>query len=54
VQEAMASKSMQDCHVACVLTNSLFTPAAIELAKKNLVILWDRTKLQKFIEKAES
>ena len=54
VQEVIASKSLHDCHVACVLTNSSFTPAAIELAKKNLVILWDRNKLQKFIDKANS
>lgn len=54
VQEVIASKSLHDCHVACVLTNSTFTPAAMELAKKNLVLLWDRTKLQKFIEKANN
>lgn len=53
VQEVIASKSLHDCHVACVLTNSSFTPAAIELAKKNLVILWDRRKLQKFIDNAQ-
>lgn len=52
VQEVIASKSLHDCHVACVLTNSSFTPAAVELAKKNLVILWDRKKLQKFIDNA--
>ena len=53
VQEVIASKSLHDCHVACVLTNSSFTPAAVELAKKNLVILWDRKKLQKFIDNAQ-
>ena len=53
VQEVIASKSLHDCHVACVLTNSSFTPAAVELAKKNLVILWDRKKLQKFINNAK-
>ena len=26
VQEVIASKSLHDCHVACVLTNSTFTP----------------------------
>lgn len=52
VQEVIASKSLHDCHVACVLTNSSFTPAAVELAEKNLVILWDRKKLQKFIDNA--
>ena len=54
VQEVIASKSLHDCHVACVLTNSSFTPAAVELAKKNLVILWDRKKLQKFIDNAKA
>lgn len=53
VQEVIASKSLHDCHVACVLTNSSFTPAAVGLAKKNLVILWDRKKLQKFIDNAK-
>lgn len=52
VQEVMASKSLHDCHVACVLTNSTYTPAAVELAKKNLVILWDRSKLKMLIDKA--
>ena len=52
VQEVLASKSLHDCHVACVLTNNSFTPAAYELAKKNLVILWDRNKLQEFINRS--
>lgn len=51
VQEVMASKSLHDCHVACVLTNSTFTPSAEELAKKNLVILWDGNKLKDFLSK---
>ena len=54
VQEVIASKSLHDCHVACVLTNSSFTPAAVELARKNLVILWDRNKLKNFIDKANT
>ena len=52
VQEVIASKSIYDCHVACVLTNNYFTPAAVELAKKNLVLLWDRNKLKKIINDA--
>lgn len=52
MQEVMASKSLHDCHVACVLTNSTYTPAAVELAKKTLVILWDRSKLKMFIDNA--
>lgn len=53
VQEVIASKSLHDCHIACVLTNNFFTPAAIELANKNLVILWDRNTLQNFIDNAK-
>ena len=49
VQEVIASKSLHDCHVACILTNNTFTPAAKELARKNLVILWDGIKLKDFI-----
>ena len=51
IQEVMASKSLHDCHVACVLTNSTFTPSAEELARKNLVILWDGNKLKDFLSK---
>ena len=53
VQEVLASKSLHDCHVACILTNNTFTPAAEELAKKNLVILWGENKLKSFIERAK-
>ena len=53
VQEVMASKSLHDCHVACILTNNSFTPAALELARKNLVILWGGDKLKEFIERAK-
>lgn len=52
VQEVIASKSLHDCHIACVLTNSVFTPAAEELARKNLVLLWDGDKLKELLEKA--
>lgn len=50
VQEVIASKAMNDCHVAAVLTNNTFTKSAKELANKNNVLLWDRDKLQDFIE----
>lgn len=49
VQEAFAGKTFYGCHVAVVLTNRYFTPAAKELAKKNDVILWDRDKLNDMI-----
>lgn len=50
VQEVIGSKSMNDCHVAVVLTNNTFTKSAKELAKKNNVLLWDGEKLQELIE----
>jgi restriction system protein len=52
VQEVLASKSLHDCHVACILTNNTFTMAAEELARKNNVVLWGSDKLKEFIEKA--
>ena len=53
VQEVFAGKSFYECHVGVVLTNQYFTKAAIELAKKNGIILWDRKKLMELIEKAK-
>ena len=53
VQEVIASKSLHDCHVACILTNNTFTPAAEELARKNLVILWGGNKLKEFIDRTK-
>lgn len=45
VQEAFSGKSFYNCMVAAVLTNNYFTNAAIETAKANNVLLWDRNKL---------
>lgn len=53
VQEIYAGKTYYQCHVGIVLTNRQFTPAAIDLAKKNGIILWDRSKLLELIEKAK-
>ena len=53
VQEAFAGKSIYNCQVAAVLTNRLFTQGAIDAAKATGVLLWDRNKLQSFIENAE-
>lgn len=50
VQEVIGSKTMNDCHVAVVLTNNYFTSSAKELAKKNNVLLWDRNKLKELID----
>ena len=52
VQEVFAGKAFYECHVGIVLTNRYFTKSAIELAKKNGIILWDRTKLIELIENA--
>lgn len=45
VQEAVAAKGMYGCTEAMVVTNSTFTRAAVELARANRVVLWDRTRL---------
>ena len=50
VQEAFAGKTFYDCHVGIVLTNQHFTSHAIELAKKNGIVLWDRNKLLTMIK----
>ena len=51
VQEVIGSKSMNNAHVAAVLTNNYFTKSAKELANKNNVLLWDRKKLGEMIKK---
>ena len=45
VQEAVAAKGMYRCTEAMVVTNSTFTRAAVELARANRVVLWDRDRL---------
>lgn len=45
VQEAYAGARFYNCDIAAVLTNSTFTPAAIELAKKTHVVLWDNNHI---------
>ncbi len=50
VQEAFAGAKYYDCHVPVVLTNRYFTRSAQELAEKVNVLLWDRDKLDRFIE----
>lgn len=54
VQEVFAGKTFYECHVGVVLTNQHFTKAAIELAKKNGILLWDRKKLIDLIKKASN
>lgn len=50
VQEAFSGKSFYNCMVAAVLTNNYFTNAAIETAKANNVLLWNREKLIDFLK----
>ncbi|MEN6460409.1 MAG: restriction endonuclease [Syntrophomonas sp.] len=45
VQEAVAAKGYYDCSAAMVVTNSVFTKQAAELARANGVILWERNDL---------
>jgi restriction system protein len=47
VQEAVGAKGYYRCDTAWVITNSRFTPAAIELARANDVELFDRDRLVK-------
>lgn len=52
VQEVSAGKLYYHCHVGVVLTNSIFTKGATELAKAADVLLWDSYKLHELIENA--
>lgn len=52
VQEVFAGKTFYECHIGIVLTNQYFTKSAIELAKKDGIVLWDRKMLLKLIENA--
>ena len=53
VQEAYSGKEYYKCHIGAVLTNSYFSPHAIEQAKSSGILLWDRNTLIKMIEKAK-
>lgn len=50
VQEAYSGKEYYGRDLAVVITNSTFTPAAKELAKKTNVLLWDREILEKMLK----
>jgi len=49
IQEAVAGKNYYNCDKIIVVTNNLFTNSAIELAKVNNVVLWDRNILKEKI-----
>lgn len=53
VQEVSAGKIYYNCDIGVVLTNSTFTPGAIELAKATNIRLWDRDVLQKLMTAAK-
>jgi len=53
VQEIYAGKVFYHCHVGVVMTNTTFTQSAVELAEATNVILWDRDRLQDFMDEAE-
>ena len=53
VQEAYSGKEFYNCHIGAVLTNRSFTAAAINLAKKNRILLWDRQKLVEMMKMAD-
>ena len=49
VQEVNAGRQFYGCHVGVVMTNSSFTPGAVQLAEATNVLLWDRHKLEEMI-----
>ena len=51
VQEIVAAREFYGCHVGVVITNSYFTDFAVDLAKANRVLLWDRVHLAALINK---
>ena len=51
VQEVFAGKTFYKCHVGVVMTNSVFTKGAYELADSVGVILWDKHRLDKMMIK---
>ena len=50
IQEVFAGKTYYQCHVGVVLTNNYFTNAAIDLAKHNGIVLWNRDKLLQMLK----
>lgn len=52
IQEAHTGKDFYHCHVGVVMTNSYFTPGAIEAAARTNIVLWDRDKLAEFLKTA--
>ena len=53
VQEIYSGKNYYKCQVGIVITNSYFTPNAIQQAKSNGIILWDRNRLIELLDRAK-
>lgn len=51
VQEALSGAQYYHCMVAVVMTNSDFTPAAVETARKTNVLLWNGKKIEEMANK---
>jgi len=54
IQQVVASKKYYKANKAMAITTSFFTPAAIDLAHANDVILWDGDKLKQIISKGDA
>lgn len=54
VQQVIGSRSIYNCHVAAVLTNSTFTDSAVKLAERNNVILWDKNALDNMMSSLDN
>lgn len=52
VQEVAAGMQFYGCHVGVVMTNSTFTPSAVQLASATNILLWNRRKLDELISNA--
>lgn len=53
VQEVFSGKAFYQADYAVVVTNSSFTPAAVEMAKKIGVLLWDGEYLNRLIKESD-
>ncbi len=51
IQEVFAGKDYYHCQIGAVMTNRYFTKSAKELAKATGVLLWDRDRIIKMINK---
>lgn len=47
VMEVCSGKIYYGCNIGVVMTNSTFTPQAVEHAKKTGILLWDRESIKK-------